>query len=338
VRSKTLGSAGEFGFIRDLRTRLATRDPFVRLGAGDDAAVLRPAPGRDLVFTTDMMVEGRHFDLKTITPWQLGAKCMAVNLSDCAAMGAEPKAAVVSLGAPKTFPYKNLMSFCDGLVGWGRQFGCNVVGGDTVGSEKLVVNVAMLGEVEKGKALRRDAARVGDILFVTGTLGDSGAGLHSLRHPGKKAKEARPLLHQRHLLPVPRCTVGRSLVRTGLSKCAIDVSDGLSSEVNHLCEESGVGAEIHAEAVPVSPALSYYCQELRLDTLKFALDGGEDYELLFTAPLRRLKEVLRRVPGGTGVAITPIGRIVPRSRGVRLVDPQGRRRPLVPGGFDHFAR
>jgi thiamine-monophosphate kinase len=338
MRHKTIGTAGEFGFINDLKSRLSSRDPYVILGAGDDAAILRPTPGRETVFTTDMMVVGRHFDLATITPWQLGAKCMAVNLSDCAAMGAEPKAAVVSLGAPKTYPYRDLMAFCDGLIAWGRQFGCSVVGGDTVGSDQLVVNVAMLGEVEKGRALRRDAARVGDVLLVTGSLGDSGAGLHSLMHPGKKAAEARPILHSRHLTPVPRYTAGRFLARTGLSHCAIDVSDGLSSEVNHLCSESGVGAEVHAEAIPLSQALSYYAQETGTSALKFALDGGEDYELLFTVPLKDLRTVLRRMPSGTGVTITPIGRIVSRKRGVRLIDAKGRKRPLVPGGFDHFSR
>ena len=335
---KTLGSVGEFGFLKELRPRLGSRDPYVALGAGDDAAILRPTPGRETVFTTDLMVEGRHFDLRTITPWQLGAKCMAVNLSDCAAMGAEPKAAVVSLGAPKKFPYRKLMAFCDGLVAWGRRFGCSIVGGDTVGSDQLVVNVAMLGEVEKGRALRRDAARVGDVLLVTGFLGDSGAGLHSLMHPGRKAGEARPFLHQRHHTPVPRCAAGRFLARKGYSRCAIDVSDGLSSEVNHLCEESGVGAEVHAEALPLSQALSYYCQEAKIDPLRFALDGGEDYELLFTVPLKRLRPVLRRMSAETGMTITPIGRIVPKKQGIRLIDEKGRKRPLVPGGFDHFSR
>jgi len=338
MKKQTLGTIGEFGFLKELRPRLSSRDPYVALGAGDDAAILRPTRGRETVFTTDLMVEGRHFDLKTITPRQLGAKAMAVNLSDCAAMGAQPKAAVVSLGAPKTYPCRDLMAFSDGLVGAGRVFGCSVVGGDTVGSDKLVVNVAMLGEVEKGRALRRDAARVGDVLLVTGSLGDSGAGLHSLRHPGGRAKEARPFLHQRHLAPVPRCAVGRFLARAGLSGCAIDVSDGLSSEVNYLCEESGVGAEVHAEALPLSQALSYYCQETGQDALRFALDGGEDYELLFTVSLHNLRAVLRRLSAETGVSVAPIGRIVSRKRGVRLIDAKGSRRPLVPGGYDHFSR
>lgn len=335
---KTLASVGEFGFLRDLRKKLATTSPFVALGAGDDAAILRPRPGRELVFTTDLMVEASHFDRRTITPFQLGAKAMAVNLSDVAAMGAEPRAAVVSLGAPKGFPYPGLKSFCDGLLSFSREFGCPIVGGDTVGSDRLVVNVAMLGEVEKGRALRRDAARVGDVLLVTGTLGDSGAGLHSLKHPGRTALEARPFLHQRHLAPEPRVAAGRFLVRSGFSRCAIDVSDGLSSEVNHLCEGSGVGAEIHAEAIPLSQPLSFYCQECRLDPLRFALDGGEDYELLFTVPLNRLTRLLRGWPTATGTFVTPIGRVVPKSRGIRLIGPRGRCHIMRPGGFDHFVR
>jgi thiamine-monophosphate kinase len=334
---KTLGSLGEFGFIRTLRSHKGPRDPFVALGIGDDAAILRPSKNRELVFTTDMMVEARHFDLRFCTPWQLGAKAMAVNLSDCAAMGAQPKAAVVSLGAPRKTSVRFLREFSDGVRSWGEQFGCSLVGGDTVGSDKIVVNVAMLGEVEKGRALRRDAAQVGDVLVVTGNLGDSGAGLHSFQNPGRVAHEAVPLLRRRHLLPLPRYTVGRYLVINRIGRCAIDVSDGLSSEVNHLCEESGVGAVVHEEAIPLSQPLRYYCQERRLDSLKFALDGGEDYEILFTVPMKSLTRVLREIPAQTGTSVTPIGRIVPKRQGITSIGLKGKRRPLRPGGFDHFS-
>jgi len=281
-KPETLQGLGEFGFIDKLRESLKAKNPSVVLGPGDDAAIFKPTPGHELVFTTDMLVEGRHFDFKWITPWQLGAKTMAVNVSDCAAMGAKPTVAVVSLGVPKDYPVKDLEAFYDGMKSWGESFGAQIVGGDTVGSEKFVVNIALIGEVENGRALRRSGAKAGDALFVTGTVGDSAAGLSALQQPGLKGHEAASLLIKKHLTPVPRFNVGRYLGTKKLASAAIDISDGLSSEIHHLCEESGLGAEIHEEALPLSPSLIQFCQENQLQPLDFALNGGEDYELLFT--------------------------------------------------------
>lgn len=332
----SIGNVGEFGFIEKIRASLKAKNPSVVLGVGDDAAILRPSPGHELVFTTDMLVEGRHFDFKWITPWQLGAKSMAVNISDCAAMGAKPTAAVVSLGIPKDYPLKDLEAFYDGLQGWGEQYGVQIVGGDTVGSDKLVVNIALLGEVESGKALRRSGAKAGDALFVTGTLGDSAAGLHTLLHPSEKGKETAALLVKQHLTPTPRFNLGRALSTKKLASSAIDISDGLSSEIHHLCEESGVGAEIHEEALPVSASLTHYCDENRLDPLGFVLNGGEDYELLFTVPLSRISEAVQKLPGETGVAVKSIGRMVPKAKGVTLITRKGERKALEAKGYDHF--
>jgi thiamine-monophosphate kinase len=285
-----------------------------------------------------MLVEGRHFDLKFITPWQLGAKTMAVNISDCAAMGAKPTVAVVSLGVPKDYPVADLESFYDGMKSWGESFGAQIVGGDTVGSDKFVVNIAMIGEVEAGHALRRGGAKAGDALFVTGTLGDSSAGLHSLQNPSAKTKEIASLLVKRHLTPLPRFTVGRELSTKRLATSAIDISDGLSSEVHHLCEESGLGAEVHEEAIPLSPSLVQYCQDRSLDPLEFALGGGEDYELLFTVPLNKIAEVLQKLSAETGVAVKSIGRMVPKAKGVSFITRKGQKVPLEAKGFDHFSK
>ena len=339
-KKETMGKVGEFGFIEKIRSAMQAKNPSVVLGIGDDAAIFKPTKGHEMVFTTDMLVEGRHFDFKWITPWQLGAKTMAVNVSDCAAMGAKPTAAVVSLGVPANFPVKDLEAFYDGLKGWGEQFGAQVVGGDTVGSDKFVVNVALVGEVEAGKALRRSGAKAGDALFVTGTLGDSAAGLHCLQHPSNKKdaeKHSEAHLIKRHLTPVPRFTVGRTLSGKKMATSAIDISDGLSSEVHHLCEESGVGAEIHEEALPISPYLAHYCGENGLNPLDFALHGGEDYELLFTVPLTRISEAVQKLPGETGVAVKSIGRMVPKVKGITLITKKGGRVPLPAKGFDHFA-
>jgi len=338
LSSQSLSKIGEFGLINLLRPDLKPHNPEVIEGIGNDAAVLRPKAGWDLVFTTDMLVEGRHFDFKTTDPWSLGAKTIAVNLSDCAAMGAKPLAAVVSLGLPKGFAPSDVKAFYDGLEAWSGSFGVDIVGGDTVGARDFTVNVALLGEVEKGKALTRSGAKAGDILLVTGSLGDSAAGLHSLQHPGRKGEEVRTLLERRHRTPVPRCVVGRFLVETGWATCCIDVSDGLSSEVHHLAEESGLGAEFFVPDLPISQAMGFYCEEWRLDPETFSLHGGEDYELLFTVPPKRLGALLERLGTETGAQVSPIGRMVPRAKGLSKIDAKGKRTILKPQGYDHFSK
>src|SRR5271154_5359940 len=164
-KKETMGKTGEFGFIEKIRASLKAKNPSVVLGVGDDAAVFKTTKGHEMIFTTDMLVEGRHFDFKWITPWQLGAKTMAVNISDCAAMGAKPTVAVVSLGVPKDYPMADMEAFYNGMKSFGEQFGAQIVGGDTVGSEEFVVNIALIGEVEKGKALKRSGAKAGEALF-----------------------------------------------------------------------------------------------------------------------------------------------------------------------------
>jgi thiamine-monophosphate kinase len=335
-KKENLGKVGEFGFIEKIRSAMKTKNPSVVLGIGDDAAIFKPTLGHELIFTTDMLVEDRHFNFKWITPWQLGAKTIAVNVSDCAAMGAKPTVAVVSLGVPSSFAVKDLEAFYDGMKGWAESYGAQIVGGDTVGSDKFVVNVALVGEVEKGKALKRSGAQVGDALFVTGTLGDSAAGLYSLQHPSAKGKGTAPLLVKRHLTPTPRFTVGRALSTKKWATSAIDISDGLSSEIHHLCEESDTGVEIHEEAIPYSDSLIHFCDENQLDPFDFALNGGEDYELLFTVPLAKISEVVQKLPGETGVAVKSIGRMVPKSKGITLINRKGQRVPLEAKGFDHF--
>ncbi|MGH7740031.1 MAG: thiamine-phosphate kinase [bacterium] len=335
-KKKTMESVGEFGFIEKIRSALKSKNPSILLGIGDDAAILKPSPGHELVFTTDMLVEGRHFDLKTISPWQLGAKALAVNISDCAAMGAKPTAAVVSLGVPKNFEPASLEAFYDGMAAWGGQFGVEIVGGDTVGADQFVVNVALIGEVETGKALRRSGAKPGDAVFVTGTLGDSAAGLEALLRPSPKGKETEPLLVKRHLTPVPRFVAGRYLSTHRAASAAIDLSDGLSSELFHLSEASDVGVEIHEEALPLSDALVHFCAERKLDPIEFALNGGEDYELLFTVPLAKISEVVQKLPPQTGDSVKAIGRIVPKAKGLTFITRAGKVLPLKANGFDHF--
>jgi thiamine-monophosphate kinase len=331
-KKPTLSDLGEFGLIEKIRSAVKSNNPNILMGIGDDAALFKSTAGHEMVITADMLVEGRHFDFKTISPWQLGAKTMAVNISDCAAMGAKPTVAVISLGVPKDFPVKDIEAFYEGLNEWGESYGAQVVGGDT-----FVVSVALVGEVEKGKALRRSKAKAGDALFVTGSLGDSAAGLYALQKPSPKGKETESLLIKRHLCPLPRFNVGRALVADSIASSAIDISDGLSSEIHHLCEESGVGAEIHEEAIPLSPSLIHFCGERELDALSFALSGGEDYELLFTVPIPKISKAVQ-LPGSTGVMVKSIGRMVPKAKGITLISKDGKRTPLKKQGYDHFSK
>jgi thiamine-monophosphate kinase len=196
--------------------------------------------------------------------------------------------------------------------------------------------VALIGEVETGKALKRSGAKVGDALVVTGTLGDSAAGLESILHPSPKGKEVESLLIKRHLTPIPRFVAGRYLSTHQAASSAIDLSDGLSSEIHHLCEASGVGIEIHEEALPLSDSLLHFCAERKLDPIEFALNGGEDYELLFTVPLTKISDVVQKMPSQTGDSVKAIGRVVPKAKGVTFITRAGQVKPLKAGGFDHF--
>jgi thiamine-monophosphate kinase len=201
-----------------------------------------------------------------------------------------------------------------------------------------VVNIALIGEVEAGRALKRGGAKEGEALFVTGNVGDSSAGLQALQHPSAKGKDSSSLLIKKHLTPVPRFTVGRYLSTKKLASSAIDISDGLSSEIHHLCEESGVGAEIHEEALPLSASLIQYCAENQLEPLDFALNGGEDYELLFTVPLAKISEAVKKLPAETGVSCKSIGRMVPQSKGITFITRKGQKIPLPAKGFNHFSK
>lgn len=333
-----LSDVGEFGFLNFLRlSQKALRDPVV-VGLGDDAAVLRPPSGWDLVFTTDLLIEGRHFEWNYFSAFEVGAKAAAVNISDAAAMGAKPLAFVVSLALPADTKMKTLLQFYSGLQGWADAYGAKLVGGDMSLSERWVVNVALLGQVEKGKALTRSKAKVGDALVVTGTLGDAAAGLCALREPGKASSDVEEILKRRQTAPTPRFTVGRWLASRGAAHACLDLSDGLAGDVHRLAEASGVGVEIHEEALPVSAALSAYAKATGRSSLELALRGGEDYELLFTVPLEKLSWVLRELPAQTGVECRPIGRVVAASKGVSLILRDGKRRKLLAEGFDHFRR
>lgn len=315
-------SLGEFDLIARIRARALQRGDVV-LGIGDDAALLQPPQGRQLVVTTDTLNSGVHFPVET-SPADIGWKALAVNLSDLAAMGAEPAWCTLSLSLPEAGSAWT-DAFLDGFLELAQRHGVALIGGDTTRGP-LSISVTAMGFIEPGRALRRDAAQVGDEIWVTGTLGDAAAALAQLRG------HADPALRSRLDRPTPRVEAGRALA--GIARAAVDVSDGLLADLGHICERSGVGAEIELASLPASPAL---LQAFDVEQ-RFSLQatGGDDYELCFTAlPLHR--DELLRACASVGVAATCIGRIV-SGGGVIALDADARAWRPPRQGYDHFSK
>lgn len=317
----------EFDLIARIRSRAKQRADVV-IGIGDDAAVLRPAAGRELVVTTDVLNEGVHF-LASDAPADIGWKALAVNLSDLAAMGAAPAWCTLSLALPDVDD-----AWCDamldGFFELADAHGVALVGGDTTRGP-LALGVTAMGQAAPGRSLRRDAARPGDEVWVSGTLGDAAAALAL----GQGGGGVDAFLRSRLQRPTPRLALGAAL--GGLAHACIDLSDGLVSDLGHICAASGVAAEVRLEALPASPALRASGEDATRWSWQAA--GGDDYELCFTAPAAA-REAILAAAAGADVPVTWIGTIVAPTGGaskVRLIDPSGR--PWQPSrtGYQHFA-
>ncbi len=316
-------SIGEFDLIQRWFTRPVRR---AALGVGDDCALLQPTPGMQLAVSSDMLVEGRHF-LSTVPADRLGHKALAVNLSDLAACGASPLAFTLALSMPRvdeTF----VDGFARGLYALADAHGIELVGGDTTAGP-LAICIAVFGEVPPGQALLRSGARVGDAVWVSGELGDARLALEAFRGTVQLSTDAFEAARARMEQPAPRVALGMAL--RGLATSAIDVSDGLLGDLGHVLARSGVGATIDADALPMSAVLATQPTALRRECL---LAGGDDYELLFTAPAAQAERV-RAAGASAQVAVSCIGRIdaVP---GVRVVDRHGQPVAAAFAGFDHF--
>lgn len=346
---------GELAMLAGIRSHVAAtgsasgRGPGVRLGIGDDCALVRAKPGEEIAVTTDLSIAGRHFELSWHPPEAIGHRVLARGLSDLAAMGARPLAAFLSLGLPaelaRTSKSRGLHDgtpkqhswidrFYDGLLALAGEFHTPLAGGDLAESPIAAADIVLLGAVPRGKALLRSGARPGDAIYVTGGLGGAAAGLEIMRElAGTRKSTSKGGLKipgmleaslARHLYPQPRIRQGLWLAKRGAATAAIDVSDGLSTDLHHLCEESGVAAELDAGVLPISAGA----------TLEQALHGGEDYELLFTA--RPSTRTPRKI---AGVEVTRIGQVTKRSAGrptVTMVTREGRK-ALEAQGWEHFA-
>lgn len=329
------GPSGEFRIIRRIREVIGPHGPRVLRGIGDDAAVLQ-APQGKLLATIDMLVEGVHFDLRFARPQELGHKALAVNLSDIAAMGGTPLYALVSLGLRPGLNEDFVAEVYAGMHELARRQGLDLVGGDTVRSpQSLVIDISVLGETS-GPAIERRGARPGELVCVSGPLGSSAAGLELMKQLGRSECEDRGFgdLIGAHLLPRPRLAEARALAAAGPS-AMIDISDGLSSELHHLAEESQTGFVIDQAALPRHGSLESAAQCLDRESLDWILHGGEDYELLLTLPAGRLSAA-RAAIESCGASLHVIGEVRSAAEGVQIKRMDGRLESLPSGGFNHF--
>lgn len=314
----------EFDLIAAIRARTAVARADVALGIGDDAALLDVSAGQHLVACTDTLVEGVHFPRGT-APADLGWKSLAVNLSDLAAMGAQPAWALLALTLPVA-DARFVQGFADGFAELARAHGVALVGGDTT-QGPLTITVTAMGCVPHGAALTRAGARVGDGVFVTGTLGDAAGALLRVQGHGDVPVALRARLDR----PEPRVSAGLAL--RGIASACIDVSDGLVADLGHVCMASGVGAELELDALPLSAGLRAVFDE---ETgRRFALAGGDDYELCFTAPTSD-GDAIHKACAGVGLQVTRIGRIV-AGTGVRVLDANGGAVEVPRAGWEHFS-
>jgi len=330
VSIKTVGEAGVVAAIARI---VATTDPTVIVGIGDDAAVLHPAADRQIVVTTDMQLEDVHFRLDYATAFDVGWKAMAVNLSDIGAMGGIPRYAVISLALRPELELRWIEELYQGLHEVGAAFGVSIVGGNLARtSGPIVVDVTAIGEVEQDQCVRRTGAKVGDRVLVTGALGASAAGRHALE---RRVAAVYPTLVNAHLRPHPKVHEGRLVAQSGWATSMIDLSDGLATDLWRLCEANSLGVRVNGPMVPINPPTKAAAAAFGLDAFELAIYGGEDYELLFSATPPHAHALAERLQDQVGTQATLIGEFVESSQGCFFEYP-GKRITLEPRGWDHF--
>ncbi|MDF2458902.1 MAG: thiL [Nitrospira sp.] len=341
-RRKGVSPINEFELIRALQRRYQSDGrPGVLRGIGDDAAVIASDPRRSHLFTTDLLTEGIHFDLATATFADVGFRAATANLSDIAAMGGTPEYILVSLAMPKSASRAQVEQMYRGLMTACRPHGVRLIGGDISASAAgWFLSITLVGSAPAGHVLLRSGSKPGDDLYVTGTLGDSRAGLQLLENRPRRSRPSlssrhRRLLVARHLRPSARIREGCWLARGRWATSAIDISDGLSGDLRHLCEESHVGVDLDLSMLPISPACRAYALSVKQDPAILALAGGEDYELLFTIPSRQSAR-FERATRAHRIRVTRVGRMLSPGRGLHMVMPSGRRQPLPFVSYEHF--
>jgi thiamine-monophosphate kinase len=331
-----LKEIGEFGFIKKISRGCLIRPDNIIKAIGDDAAAFTTAPEQLTLITTDLLVERIHFLRASISGFDLGYKSLAVNLSDIAAMGGTAREAFVSIAIPDDCLLDYLEAIYSGIKDLAARFDVNVLGGDTTRSKvDLILNIVVQGTVLKEELLCRDAARPGDVIFSTGFLGDSKAGLHLILNQIAADSETLAALLKAHRVPQPHLRQGRFLAQQKGIHAAIDTSDGLSSDLVHIAEESRVGARLYAQKIPLSQNLKDFCTRFDFDPIDYALSGGEDYTLLCTIAPEDADKISRAFKRQFKHPLYAIGEITAKKQ-IEIVYPDGETIPLTPTGWDHF--
>lgn len=331
-----ISQVGEFGLINLLNKAMINSPTGVVAGIGDDAAVLKVSGDQWQLFTTDMLVEGIHFRLDWASYFDVGWKALAVNISDIAAMGGKPTHGVISLGIPAETRVEDMEELYRGLRAVARRFGVNLVGGDTVKCpERLVINVALLGEVAAGKAILRSGARPGDIIYTTGTLGTAAAGLHILLNGGNYPDPIKETVLRAHLRPEPRVQAGTLLSSLPGVTALDDNSDGLAAELREIGRASGVGCLIWEKALPVAAEVQQLAALTGADILDWVMNGGEDFELVFTVQPAYRKQVEAALTKAA-VDFAAIGVITSAREGLIMERVNGTREAMGQTGYNHF--
>ncbi len=334
-----LKDLGEFELIERIASRLPAYMEDVVVGVGDDVAVVNTGEDHYLLFTCDIQVEGTHFTA-SVLPYQLGRKAAAVNLSDIGAKGGEPLHFLVSLALREDTMVEWVDEFYRGLAEEASRYSADVVGGNLSCIQgPQVVDLFLMGRVQKEHLILRKGARPGDLVLVTGQLGNASGGLLLMTRKeleGELDSKEVDVLTRAHIMPTPRVREGQVIAQSGRATSMLDISDGLSQDLLHICRASKVGVCIHAERIPISSPMENLTSILGVSPWELALKGGEDYELCFTVPSKEAQRLAEEVEGITGTPVTIIGEVLPVERGQWIVTSRGEELPLAPGGWNHF--
>ena len=328
------GQFGEFELINYITRNLKGNSKSVIAGIGDDCAVIKKSSDEDLLLTCDALVEDVHFDRKYFAPEQIGEKVIAVNASDIAAMGGKPKFCLVSLVIPQKIEHTYIKRVYDGIGSACQKYGIQVVGGNVSKGDQLVIDVFMTGEAAHESLILRKGAQAGDRVLVTGFLGVAAGGLQILKNP--KLKHAEENLIASQLVPKPRIMEARILSGLNTVTSMMDISDGLSGDLMHMCDASKTGVEIYESNLPVSPELKGFAKKNNIKVIDLVLNGGEDYELHFTARPDDVDKIVKAVKQRTGTQVSVIGEILPAKEGRWIRLKNGERKKLESRGWDHI--
>ncbi len=339
--SKNLSDIGEFGLIDRIHRLLekeGLRAPGITLGIGDDAASFCPRAGHEILVTCDSMVEGRHYLPNHITPFDLGRRAMTLNISDIGAMGGQPLYALVSLGLKAETLMTDVEAMYRGFIAELNPFGASIIGGNVTKAEHAIfIDITLIGEAKPEKIVRRSTAKAGDIILITGYPGQSAAGLHLLLNAVDGEDLSDHPLVRAFNTPSHRAREGKAIAQSGYATAMIDTSDGFLGDLGHVCEESGVGATLNLDSIPISEELRKAAVKLGLDPYELVLKESDDYELIVTCSAGNVEGVRSAVSAVSDVPVTEVGRITDAADGIKLIFHDGTQRAITPAGWDHFS-